>query len=185
MYNNIKKGKKRFMIFKKIVKFIPALIYSVLVLGLFYWQLNSLYPYIIEHFKEERLLTLYSYLFVYLFGIYILTTASINLLNNIILHNRLFVQISSFTLLIFYAFSFQKFYHIIKYFIEYPLSQNTIIGSMFFIFLSFGYSLYSIIILLLKAYMPLSHILLFLLTGVIYALYFIHTYATPLYKLIS
>ena len=171
------------MIFKKIVKFIPALIYSVLLLGVFYWQFNTTFSAIIENFKEEKLSILYSYLFLYLFGIYMLTIGFINLINYTILKNRLFVQITSFTLLLFYGFSFQEFYHIIEYFIDYPLSQNTIVGIFFFIFLSFGYSLYSIGILFFKEHMPLSHIFVFLLLGLIYALYFMHHYGTPLTKL--
>ena len=177
-------AKRDFMIFKKIVKFIPSLIYTVLILGIFYWQFNTIFSTIIESFKEERLLTLYSYLFIYLFGVYIFTIGVINLLHYSLLHNRLFVQLSSLTLLLFYGFSFQEFYHIIEYFMEYPLSSNSIIGVFFFMFLSFGYSLYSIIILLFKEYMPLSHILLFLLLALLYALYFIHSYGTPMEKML-
>jgi len=176
--------KREFMIFKKIVKFIPALIYSVLILGIFYWQLNSIYSIIIEKFKDERLLTLHTYLFIYLFGVYMVTIGLINLTNYTFLKNRLFVQITSFTLILFYGFLSQEFYHIIKYFIDYPLSENTIMGIFFFIFLSFGYGLYSIIILFFKEYMPLSHILVFLLLGVSYSLYFMHYYGTPLNQLI-
>ena len=168
------------MIFKKIVKFIPSLIYTVLMLGIFYWQFNTVFSTIIESLKEERLLTLYSYLFIYLFGVYIFTIGVINLLHHSILHNQLFVQITSLILLLFYGFSFQEFYHIIEYFIEYPLSSNSIIGVFFFIFLSFGYSLYSIIILIFKEHMPLSHTLIFLLLALLYALYFINSYGTPL-----
>ena len=171
------------MILKKIVKFIPALIYSVLVLGIFYWQFNMIFSSIIENFKEEKLSTLYSYLFIYIFGIYILTIGIINLLHYL-LQNKIFVQITSLTLLLFYGFSIQEFYHIVEYFIDYPLSQNDIIGIFFFIFLSFGYSIYSIGILFFKNYMPFNHIVIFLLLGVIYALYFIHYYGTPLTQLI-
>jgi len=167
------------MIFKKIIKFIPALIYSVLVLGVFYWQFNTIYSIIIEDFKDEKLFTLYTYLFIYLFGVYIITTGLINIINYFILRNRLFVQITSFTLLLFYGFSFPEFYHIIEYFIGYPLSQNDIIGIIFFILLSFGYSLYSLVVLFFKEYMPLSHIFIFLTLGAIYAIYFINNNDTP------
>ena len=173
------------MIFKKIVKFIPALIYSVLILGVFYWQFNTLYSVIIESFKEEKLSTLYTYLFLYLFGVYMITTVVIHLLDHLILKNRRFVQITSLTLLIFYGFSFQEFYHIIEYFIDYPLSQNTIMGIFFFMILNFGYSLYSIIMLFFKEHVPLSHTLIFLLLGMGYALYFMHYYGRPLSELIS
>ncbi|MCK5854564.1 MAG: hypothetical protein KAG56_05035 [Sulfurovaceae bacterium] len=168
------------MIFKKIVKFIPALIYSLVVLGIFYWQFNSVYSSIIENFKDEKLSTLHTYLFLYLFSIYILTITLINLVDYFILKNRLFVQITSFTLLLFYGFSFQEFYHLIEYFIDYPLSQNNIMGILFFVLLSFGYSLYSIIALFFKEHIPLSHTLVFLLLGMSYALYFMHHYGKPL-----
>ena len=173
-------AKRDFMIFKNIVKFIPALIYSVLILGFFYWQLNSVYSTIIEKFKDEKLLTLHTYLFIYLFGVYMLTMGVINLINYTILKDKLFVQITSFTLLLFYGFLFQEFYHIIEYFIDYPLSQNTIMGIFFFVLLSFGFSLYSILILFFKEDIPLSHTLIFLLLGISYALYFIHHYGKPL-----
>ena len=171
------------MIFKKIIKFIPALIYSVVILGIFYWQFNTLYSVIIESFKEEKLSTLYTYLFLYLFGVYMLTVGIINLLDHLILKNRRFVQITSLTLLIFYGFSFQEFYHIIEYFIDYPLSQNTIMGIFSFMILSFGYSLYSIIMLFFKEHIPLTHTLIFLLLGVGYALYFMHHHGRPLSEL--
>ncbi len=172
------------MIFKNLIKFIPALIYSVVILGIFYWQFNTLYSVIIESFKEEKLSILYTYLFIYLFGVYMLTIGVINLLNNILLKNRYFVQITSLTLLIFYGFSFQEFYHIIQYFIDYPLSQNSIMGIFFFIILSFGYSIYTIIMLFFKEHVPLTHTLIFLLLGVAYALYFINNYGRPLSELI-
>ena len=172
------------MVFKKIIKFIPALIYTVLILGIFYWQFNTLYSVIIESFKEEKLSTLYTYLFLYIFGVYMLTTGIINLLDTLILKNRYFVQITSLTLMIFYGFSFQEFYHIIEYFIDYPLSQNAIMGIFFFVILSFGYSLYTLVMLFFKEHIPLTHSLIFLLLGVGYALYFMHNYGKPLLELI-
>ena len=173
------------MILKKIVKFIPALIYSVLILGVFYWQFNTLYSVIIESFKEEKLSTLYTYLFLYIFGIYMLTIGVIHLLDYLILKNRYFVQITSLTLLFFYGFSFQEFYHIIEYFIDYPLSQNTIIGIFCFIILNFGYGLYTIIMLFFKKHIPWNHTLIFLLLGIGYSLYFMHNYGKPISQLIS
>ena len=173
------------MVFKKIVKFIPALIYSVLILGVFYWQFNTLYSTIIESFKEEKLSTLYTYLFLYLFGVYMAMMGLIQLLDYFILKNRYVIQITSLILLLFYGFSFHQYYHIIEYFINYPLSQNSIMGMFFFMILNFGYSFYSIIILFFKEHIPVTQTLVFLLVGLTYMLYFMHNYGKPISQLIS
>lgn len=159
------------MVIRSITKLIPALIYSIVILYLFYWQFNYLYAFIIQYFNEAKLITLYAYLFVYLFGVNIVTTTIINLLHYLIRTNA-FVFITMATLLIFYGLSFQEFYHIIEYFIAYPLSFYEILGVIFFILLTFGYNLYSIAILFFKTRMPFLHILIFLMIAVGYALYF-------------
>jgi hypothetical protein len=167
------------MIFQSIIKFIPALLYSVLTLALFYWQFNTVYSFIITHFTEEKLSMLYGYLFIYLFGILILTTTFINLLHSFLIKDKGFVLVTLGTLGIFYGFSFKEFYHIIEYFIHYPLSTNAIMGMVFFMLLAFGQLLYSLGILLFKERLPLSHIAIFFILGGGYALYFINQYAHP------
>ena len=175
-------AKRVFMIFKSIVKFIPALFYSIVILALFYWQFNTLYGAIITHYTEEKLSILYGFLFIYLFSVLILTTTLVNLLHYL-LKSKAFVSITLLTLLIFYGLSFREFYHIIAYFIHYPLPSNALMGIVFFIILTFGYALYSMVILYFKARMPLSHIVIFFMLGMGYSLYFIEHYCQPLEQL--
>ncbi|NEW60626.1 hypothetical protein GSY74_04960 [Sulfurovum sp. bin170] len=168
------------MIFQSIIKFIPALLYSIVFMGLFYWQFISVYGFIIDHYKESKLFILYGYLFVYLFGVPIVTITVINLLHQYLIKSVAFVAITIITLLIFYGLSFSDFYHIIEFFISHPLPSDSIMGMIFFIVLSIGYSLYSIGILFFRQSIPLSHIVIFLGIGTFYSAGFIHYYCMPL-----
>jgi len=176
-----KNGKRVFMIFQSIIKFIPALLYSIVFLGLFFWQFISVYGFIIDHYKESKLFILYGYLFVYLFGVSIVAVTLINLIHRYLIKSIAFVTISIITLLIFYGLSFSDSYHIIDYFISYPLPSDSIMGMIFFIVLSVIYSLYSIGILFFKESIPLSHIVIFLGVGTAYSVGFIHYYCMPLF----
>ncbi|HHH19515.1 MAG TPA: hypothetical protein ENK86_03240 [Campylobacterales bacterium] len=172
------------MIIQSITKSVPALLASTLVLGLFYWQFNYIYEGIINHFREQKLSLMFAYLFVYLFGIHIITMTLTNLLQYLI-KSPVFVFIVGITLLTFYGFSFGEFYHVIEYFIHYPLATNEIMGMMFFIILTFGYTLYSMGILFFLSRMPLWHILILFALGVGYAFYFTQQHALPLEELIA
>ena len=172
------------MIIRSLTRSIPALIMSTLVLALFYWQFNYIYEEIINYFREERLSLMFAYLFIYLFGIHIATMTLTNLLHYIIKHPA-FVFIVGVTLLIFYGFSFKEFYHIIEYFIQYPLPYRDIIGIIFFMILTFGYTLYSIAILFFKRAAPILHVAIFSFVGIGYALYFSSQYGMPLKQLIT
>ena len=169
------------MIFQSIIKFIPALLYSIVFLGLFYWQFISVYTYIIDNYKELKLFIQYGYLFIYLFGVPIFTLTLINLLNKYLIKSIAFVSITIVTMLIFYALSFSDFYHTIDYFISHPLPFNSIMGMIFFMVLSVIYSLYSIAVLFFKESIPLTHIVIFLGIGTAYSVGFIHYYAIPLF----
>ena len=173
--------KRVLMIFQLIIKFIPALLYSIIFLWLFYWQFINVYDFIINHFTTEKLSILYAYLFIYLFGIPIIALTVVNLLHKYLLKSKPFVITIATTILIFYGLSFAEFSHVIEYFIHYPLSFNAIMGMIFFIILSLGYTLYSMGILFFKKSMPLSHIAIFLLLGIIYGILFIKQYGLPLW----
>ena len=175
-----KTAKRVFMIFQSIIKFIPALLYSIVFLGLFYWQFISVYAFIIDFYKESKLFILYGYLFIYLFQIPIIAVSIINLLHKYLIKSISFVSITVGTLLIFYILSFSEFYHIIDYLISYPLPSDSIIGMVFFITLSMIYHLYSIGILFMKDALPLLHIVVFLGIGTFYSVGFIHYYCMPL-----
>ncbi len=168
------------MIFQLLSKFIPSLLYSIIFVGFFYWQFIYIYSTIIEHFSIYRLFILYSYIFIYLFGIQIVMVSLINLIDRYFIKRVSFIIISISTIIIFYILSFHNFYHVIDYFIKYPLSYSAIMGIIFFILLSFGYSIYSIVLVLLKKTIPLWHISVFLILGVIYSMGFIYFYSIPL-----
>ena len=169
------------MMFKSIIKFIPALLYSIVFLSIFYWQFLSVYDFIIHNFTESKLFVLFGYLFIYVFWVPIMAISIINLLQKYIIKAKSFVNITVITLIIFYTLSFNNFYHIIDYFIKFPLSPTAIIGMVFFMILSLGYGLYSLGILYFKDSMPISHILTFLFLGVFYSVGFIHYYCMPLF----
>jgi len=169
------------MIFQSIIKFIPSLLYSIVFLAIFYWQFLFVYDFIIHNFTKSRLFVLSGYLYIYTFLIPIIAISIINLLKKYIIKEKSFVVITVVALLSFYILAFDDFYHIIEYFIKFPLSSITITGMIFFIILSLGYSLYSLGILYFKDSMPISHILIFLFLGVFYSVWFIHYYCQPLF----
>ena len=168
------------MAFQSIIRFIPSLLYSIVFLGLFYWQFISVYGSIIEHYRESKLFILYGYLFIYLFGVPIVTVSLINVLHKYLIKNIAFVIVSIVTILIFYGLSFGQFYHIIDFFINYPLSHDSILGMIFFIILSIIYSIFSIAILFFRKTIPLFYIVIFLGIGTAYSVGFIHYYCMPL-----
>jgi hypothetical protein len=169
------------MIFQSIIRFIPVLLYSIVFLGLFYWQFISVYSFIINYFTQSRLFVLYGYIFIYLFGVKIVTISLINLLNKYLIKRASFVVVTIGTLLIFYSLSFHDFYHVIDYFIKFPLPYNSIMGIIFFIILSLGYSIYSIGVVFFRDSMPLNHILILFILGVAYSSGFIYYYSMPLF----
>jgi len=165
------------MIFQSIIKFIPSLLYSIVFLGLFYWQFLYVYDFIIHNFTQSKLFVLFGYLFIYIFWVPIVAISIVNLLHKYLIKAKSFVIITVITLLFFYILSFDDFYHIIDYFIKFPLSSTAIMGMIFFITLSLGYSLYSLGILYFRDSMPISHILIFLFLGLFYSIGFIHNYS--------
>ncbi len=165
------------MIFQLLSKFIPSLLYSIIFLGIFYWQFIYIYSLIIEQFSTHRLFTLYKYIFIYLFEIQIISVSIINLIDIFLIKRAIFTIITISTIVIFYILSFHNFYHIIEFFIKYPLSYGAIMGIIFFILLSFGYSIYSITLALFKKNMPLWHISIFFILGVSYSISFIYFYS--------
>jgi len=166
--------------FQTIKKIIPSLLYSIVLLALFYWQFNAQYAQIINAFSNEKLSILYSYLFLYYFGLFLVGITTVNLINYL-LNRKSFVTVSLMTLLIFYALTLPNFYHIIAYFIHYPLNNHAIMSMVFFIVLTFAYALYSIVILYFRSHIPLSHLIIFVLLSGGYLLYFLQHYGKPLF----
>lgn len=68
----------------------------------------------------------------------------------------------------------------IRYFLDYPLSNNAIMFMIVFIVSTLIYSLYTLVILFFTTFVPLSHAFIFLCFSLVYAIWFIHTYGYPL-----
>lgn len=173
------------MYLKIIEKSIPPLFFSTLIVGLFYWQFTYIYSYIIENFTEDKLSTLYAHLFIYIFLVHTLFVSINNILNYFFIKSRLFVAISMIVLLIFYALSYSVFYDVISYFIHYPLSDNALMGVVLFVVGTLSYSLYSLMVLVFKDSIPLSHIFIFSLLALLYSAEFIETYCYPISEIFT
>jgi hypothetical protein len=168
------------MSLKLIQQSIIPLFLATLFIGLFYFQFQYIYPFIIENFRNEPLFLLYSHLFLYLFFILVIFTSFINLLNHFILKSKIFIAISMIVILVFYLFSFSIISDLLNYFIGYPVNENTLMGMILFMVASFGYTLYSVGILFFNRFIPLSHLFVFLLLSILYVGVFIDIYCYPI-----
>jgi len=154
---------------------------ATLLIGVFYWQFTQVYPFIIERFTEDKLSILYGHLLIYIFLILALFVSFTNLLNNILIKSKVFVIVTIFVLLVFYAFTYPILKDTIEYFIfSNPLEETSLIIMIFFIVGTLGYSLYSMGILFFKKLIPYSHILIFTLLALIYSAWFIDNYCYPI-----
>ena len=165
---------------KLIQQSIIPLFVATLFIGLFYFQFQYIYPFIIENFRDAPLLLIYSHLFLYIFLVLVLFTSLINLINHFILKSKIFITINMLVILLFYLFFSSNILDILNYFISYPFNENSIMGINLFMVASFGYTLYSMGILFFNRFIPLSHIFVFLLLSLIYTAFFIDTYCYPI-----
>jgi len=168
------------MSLKLIQQSIIPLFLATLLIGLFYFQFTYIYPFIIENFRTDPLLLLYSHLFLYVFLILVLFTSFINLLNHFIVKSKTFIAVNLVIVLLFYLLSSSNIIDILNYFITYPFNENSIMGIILFVVASFGYSIYSIGILFFNRFIPLSHLLVFLLLSLLYSAAFIDLYCYPI-----
>jgi len=174
------------LIEKIIQKSIIPLFLSTLIIGLFYWQFTKVYPFIIEHFTDDKLSILYAHLLIYIFLIHLLFVSLTNLLNNILVKSKVFVIVTTLVLLVFYTFVYPILKDIVDYFIvSSPISENATIGMIFFVLGTIGYSLYSMVILFFKKVIPYSYILIFTLLSLAYSAWFIDSYCYPIGELFS
>jgi hypothetical protein len=168
------------MSLKLIQQSIIPLFIATLFIGLFYFQFQYIYPFIIENFRDAPLLLVYSHLFLYIFLVLVLFTSLINLINHFILKSKIFITINILVILMFYLFFSSNILDILNYFISYPFNENSIMGIILFMVASFGYTLYSMGILFFNRFIPLSHIFVFLLISLIYTAFFIDIYCYPI-----
>jgi len=170
------------MNFESVIKYIFSLFLSILFLGLFYFQFLTLYSFIIDYFIHDKLFTLYAHLFIYIFLVHLLFVSLVNFANHYFIQSKVFILINVVTLLIFYLFIGSKLGYILKYFLYYFTSQETILGMILFMVTIIGYSFYSLFVLLFDKGMPLLHMLLFLLIGLFYSIKFIDSYCYDVWE---
>ena len=163
-----------------IEKSLLPLFVATLLLGGFFWQFTTIYPFIINNFSSYKLSVLYSHLIIYTFLVFILFTSFANLINNFFLKSKFFLAITLLICLFFYALLNDLVNDLLDYFITLPLSENTMMGLILFNVTAIGYSIYSLILLLFNKFIPLSHIIIFTLLGLGYSTFFINNYCYPI-----
>lgn len=168
------------MNFKIIEKAILPFLFAVLVIGLFIWYFPPFYSTLIEILRGEKLSIMHAHLFVYSFLAFNLILFFTNFVNTLFLRSKTFIITIVITLLSFYILSNEVFINSIRYFLDYPLSNNAIMFMIVFIVSTLIYSLYTLVILFFTTFVPLSHAFIFLCFSLVYAIWFIHTYGYPL-----
>jgi hypothetical protein len=159
------------MIYKLILKSIPSLLFSIIFLAIFYWQFIYVYGSIIDNFEDSKLSTLYIYIFLYTYGVLILSVTLINIFYKYLIKNRIFIIVTLISILIFYILSFKDIYHTIEFFLRFSPYSNSKFLTIFFLVLSFGYAIYSLILGFLGKKITLLEILSILFIGAIFSFY--------------
>ncbi|RUM70639.1 MAG: hypothetical protein DSZ07_01995 [Sulfurovum sp.] len=168
-----------------IEKSLLPLFVATLLLGGFFWQFSTIYPFIINNFSSYKLSVLYSHLIIYTFLVFILFTSFVNFINHFILKSKFFIATTLLVSLLFYALINNLVHDLIDYFITLPLSEDTLMGLILFIVTTIGYTLYSLILLFFNKFIPLSHIIIFTLLGLSYSAFFINSYCYPIVEIFS
>lgn len=150
----------------------------------FNWQFTYIYPYLIEHFRDEKLSILYAHLFIYIFLVFIVFLFSMNLLNHLF-KSKIFITVIAFTLFMFYGFSYEIILAPLKYFKDYPLSDNELMLMVFFVVTILIYGSYSFIIVFFNKLVPFSHSLVFLFIGLTYSAWFINLHCYPISTILT
>ena len=162
---------------------LPLLLATIFIVA-FNWQFTYTYTFLIEHFKEEKLSTLYAHLFIYTFFIFTIFLFLINVIN-LFLKSKIFIAILCILLFLFYGFISEAIIDIVKYFINYPLTDNQLMLMVLFIVSTVIYGLYSLSIILFSKPVPLSHSLVFLIIATAYSAWFINLYCYPISTILT
>jgi len=168
------------MNFKIIEKSILPFSFAVAIMLAFTWKFPSIYHFIIENFKEEKLSILYVHLFIYSFLVANALLFISNILNTALLRSKAFIMTIVITTFVFYGLSHQTFLDSISYFLDYPLAKNDLLFMILFLVSTLMYGIYSIVVALFNVFVPIFHSLLFFIASTSYTLWFIHHYAYPL-----
>ena len=164
--------------------FIPLLLTTLFIVA-FELQFSQVYAYIIEHFKDAKLSTLYAHLFIYSFLSVALFSYLLTIINNFLIKSHLFIGLSMFMLLLFGGFSYRVFLDNSSYFINYPLSNNSIMGMTLFMVSIVSFTLYSLLFSVMKKFIPFSHATLFFLFAILYSAFFIDKYCYPISEIME
>jgi hypothetical protein len=168
-----------------IEKSLLPLLVATLLLGGFFWQFTTIYPFLIEHFRSDKLSTLYTHLILYTFLVFILFTSFANLLNHFILKSKIFIAVTLLVFLVFYLQLNAVLSDLFRYFLNLPLSENMLMGLVLFIVTTIGYALYSLVLLFFNKFIPLSHIFIFTLLGLSYSALFIDSHCYPILEIFT
>jgi len=170
---------------KIIEKSLLPLFFATLIVTAFNWQFVHIYPYLIEHFRLNKLSILYSHLFIYTFLVLTLFTFFITVINRYIIKSKIFSIVTIIMLLSFYLFSHNTLENIFNYFLSYPLSTNAIMGMVLFVVGTISYSLYVLSSIFLKNYIPMSHSFIFVILSISYSALFINHYCYSIFEIID
>ena len=168
-----------------IQKSLLPLIVATLLLGGFFWQFTTVYPFLIDNFSNDKLSVLYSHLIIYTFLVFILFTSFANLLNYFIFKSKVFILTTLLVCLLFYTLLNNVVHDLFHYFLNMPLSEDIIMGLVLFIVTTIGYALYSIVLLFFNRFIPVSHIAIFTLLGLSYSAFFIDSYCYSIVEIFS
>ncbi|CAA6817864.1 MAG: Unknown protein [uncultured Sulfurovum sp.] len=169
---------------KIIEKSLLPLFLATIFIVAFNWQFTYIYTYLIEHFKDEKLSTLYAHLFIYSFLVFSIFLFFMNLLNQL-LKSKVFIIVISIMLFSFYGLSYKVIYNNVNYFIQYPLTDQQLTLMVLFIVSTFIYGLYSLSISLFNKFVPMLHSFVFLLITLSYSVWFINLYCYPIRTILS
>ena len=168
-----------------IEKSLLPLFMATLLLGGFFWQFSTVYPFLIDNFSNAKLSILYTHLIIYTFLVFMVFTSFANLLIHFFLKSKIFIAVTLLSFLFFYTLSNSVISDLFHYFLELPLSEESIMGLVIFIVTSLGYALYSLVLLFFNKFIPLSHIFIFTLLGLSYSALFINSHCYPILEIFS
>ncbi len=126
------------MVYQFILKLIPSLIYTVIFLSIFYWQFIYIYSFLIRSFGNHQLEILYIYIFVYTYGVLILSVTLINIFYKYLINNIAFILFSLVSIIIFYILSFRDIYHIIEFLLRLSTDDDRKLLMVFLLFCLLG-----------------------------------------------
>jgi len=162
---------------------LPLLLATIFIVA-FNWQFTHVYAYLIEHFREEKLSTLYAHLFIYTFLVFTIFLFFMNTLN-LLLKSKTFISTIVIALFIFYGFAHEAIINPLQYFINYPLSTYGTMFMILFVVTTLVYGLYSVSILFFNRFIPFSHSLIFLYIALAYSIWFIDHFCYPISTILT